>query len=263
MECVGLIVCRPTMAFVQSSRPILVMSAECICSLLIYILVKLIPVDIWDPTITFSDFSVFFQIFNKLQSLCMEPSWDWISDYWDICRMERHFVCWIGPRNRFSEECYHRRKDQEKNQSLWSHCREKYYGNCWFLGKGEYHRGNSRSIGAAVRVGMCLRVDGPVRLKTLGFTILPWRRSPGIFESAEYIYCCNIWIWFMGMEQGGARLRWYRCMLHRMFVWMYCVDVICNLSIWTTFRYAVCLDLRLGMPIPTLSSVKSKLAAWI
>ena len=84
---------------------------------------------------TFADFSVFCHIFNILQSLCMEPSWDWISDYWDICRMERHFVYWIGPRNRFWKECYHRRQDQEKKESLWIHCREQYYGNCWFWGK--------------------------------------------------------------------------------------------------------------------------------
>ena len=50
MECVGLMVCRLTMAFDQSPRPILVMSAECICGLLIYILVNLIAVDISHPT---------------------------------------------------------------------------------------------------------------------------------------------------------------------------------------------------------------------
>ena len=50
MECEGLIVYRMTMAFVQSPRPILVMSAECICGLLIYILVILIVVVICHPT---------------------------------------------------------------------------------------------------------------------------------------------------------------------------------------------------------------------
>ena len=53
MECVCLIVYRLTMAFVQSARPILVTSAKCICGLLIYILVNLIPVDICHPTLHF------------------------------------------------------------------------------------------------------------------------------------------------------------------------------------------------------------------
>ena len=50
MECADLIVYRLTMAFDQSSKPILVTSAECICSLLIYILVNLTAVDIRHPT---------------------------------------------------------------------------------------------------------------------------------------------------------------------------------------------------------------------
>ena len=50
VECMGLILCRLTMAFDQSPTPILVIGAECICGLLIYILVKLTPVDICHPT---------------------------------------------------------------------------------------------------------------------------------------------------------------------------------------------------------------------
>ena len=46
MECEGLLVYRLTMAFVQSPRPILVIDAERICGLLIYILVILIVVAI-------------------------------------------------------------------------------------------------------------------------------------------------------------------------------------------------------------------------
>ena len=53
MECMGSIVCCLTMAFVQSSRPKLVISAECICGFLIYILVNLTPVDICHPTLRF------------------------------------------------------------------------------------------------------------------------------------------------------------------------------------------------------------------
>ena len=45
------------------------------------------------------------------------------------------------------------------------------------LGKGYYHRGNKTDPGGAVRIGLYLRVDDPHRLKTLGFTILPWRRN--------------------------------------------------------------------------------------
>ena len=52
MECVCLIVYRLTMAFVQSASPILVTTPECICGLLIYILVHLIPVDICHPTMS-------------------------------------------------------------------------------------------------------------------------------------------------------------------------------------------------------------------
>ena len=53
MECVGLIVCRLTITFVESLRRILVIDAECICGLLIYILVKSTPVDICHPTYMF------------------------------------------------------------------------------------------------------------------------------------------------------------------------------------------------------------------
>ena len=48
----GSIVYRLMMAFVQSPRPKLVISAECICGLLIYILVNLTPVDICHPTLS-------------------------------------------------------------------------------------------------------------------------------------------------------------------------------------------------------------------
>ena len=50
MECVDLVVFRLTMAFVQTPRPILDISAECTCCLLIYILVNVAPVDFWHPT---------------------------------------------------------------------------------------------------------------------------------------------------------------------------------------------------------------------
>ena len=63
MECGGLIVYRLTMAFVQSPRPILVMSAECICGLLIYILVILIVVAIWHLTLEIRLFA-----FNQFRS---------------------------------------------------------------------------------------------------------------------------------------------------------------------------------------------------
>ena len=39
-----------TMKIDRSPRPILVMNAECICALLIYIFVNLTPVDICHPT---------------------------------------------------------------------------------------------------------------------------------------------------------------------------------------------------------------------
>ena len=42
-------------------------------------------------------------------------------------------------------------------------------------------------------------------------------------------YMC---IWLMGKEQGGARMHWFGCMLHRMFVCVYCVDLNCNLTFW-------------------------------
>ena len=50
VACGGLSVYDLTMAIGQSPRPILFMSAECTCSLLIYILVNLITVGICDPT---------------------------------------------------------------------------------------------------------------------------------------------------------------------------------------------------------------------
>ena len=46
---VDLIIYRLTITFVQSARPILVICAERICSLLIYILVNLSHVHIWHP----------------------------------------------------------------------------------------------------------------------------------------------------------------------------------------------------------------------
>ena len=50
VACGGLSVYHLTMAIGQSPRPILFMSAECTCGLLIYILVNLITVGICDPT---------------------------------------------------------------------------------------------------------------------------------------------------------------------------------------------------------------------
>ena len=58
MESAGLIVCRLTMAIDQSPRPILVITAECRCGLLIYILVNLISVDICHPTFVVGDLSL-------------------------------------------------------------------------------------------------------------------------------------------------------------------------------------------------------------
>ena len=50
VACGWLSVYHLTMAIGQSPRPILFMSAECTCGLLIYILVNLITVGICDPT---------------------------------------------------------------------------------------------------------------------------------------------------------------------------------------------------------------------
>ena len=52
MECIGVLVYRRTMTFIQSTRPILVISAKRICGLWLYILVNLIAVGICDPTLS-------------------------------------------------------------------------------------------------------------------------------------------------------------------------------------------------------------------
>ena len=51
MACGGLSVYNLTMAIGESPRPTLVMNAECICGLMLYILVNLIAVGIRDPTL--------------------------------------------------------------------------------------------------------------------------------------------------------------------------------------------------------------------
>ena len=75
MECEDLIVYRLTMAFVQSPRPILVMSAERISSLLIYILINLTAVDICHPT-------TFFGILHSLVLKCASVTlWVHVPNY--------------------------------------------------------------------------------------------------------------------------------------------------------------------------------------
>ena len=60
VECVGLIVCRLTMAFNQSPRTILVICAKCICGLLIYKCVDFVCLRVW----------------YQIQSSCKQITWN-------------------------------------------------------------------------------------------------------------------------------------------------------------------------------------------
>ena len=74
----GLSVYHLTMAIDQSSRWVLVLSAEWICGLLIYILVNLTPVDVWHPTTTDHDH-------EKYSRSCGDHSAWWSNTQFHFC----------------------------------------------------------------------------------------------------------------------------------------------------------------------------------